>query len=65
MSKDYIKAFARLMDATYLRYKGCLIEVYPDGFKWSNTLYPTKDEVYAAIDAAFPILENSLNRLKK
>lgn len=36
MSKDYIQAFARLMEATFLRYKGALIEVYPDGFKWGG-----------------------------
>lgn len=65
MSKDFIAAFSRLMDACYLRYKGCLITVYQDGFEWGGIKYTTKDEVYEAIDKAFPKLEDSINRLKK
>lgn len=60
MSKDYMKAFAGLMESSYERYKGCLIRIDRDTFHWSDKAYPTLEGAKDAIDKAFPLLGNSI-----
>lgn len=65
MSKDFIKAFSNLMDATFERYKGCLIEKSVNGYKWSDTIHPTLDASKEAIDAAYKGFGNNLKQTIK
>lgn len=65
MSKDYMKSLAILLNATYFRHVGCLVEKSENGFKWNGVLYNSEDEVKEAIEKTFPKLEDSINRLKK
>ena len=63
MSKDYMAAFSRLMSATYLRYKGCLIEKHTsESFVWAATEYPSLDAAKEAIDKALVGMRNNLRK---
>lgn len=64
MSKDYMKAFATLLNATFFRHRGCLVERSANGFKWNGTTYPTEELVKEAINKAFPELQQSINRIR-
>lgn len=65
MSKDYMEAFARLMNSNFCRHAGCLIRIEGDKYIWGDKSYVSLEEAKDAINNALPELEKSINRLKK
>lgn len=58
--RDIGKAFEHFVDSSFVRYKGALILIGSEGFKWKEW-YPTLELAKAAIDQAFVDFGNSLN----
>ncbi len=64
MSKDFNKAFRKVIDSNFIRFRGCLIEKNQGGYMWGNNWFSSLKQCEDAIDAAHPILGNSINRKK-
>ena len=65
MSKDFNKAFSKLMEQSFYRYRGVLFERTPEGFRRNGVFYKTTEEMDKFIDEGGNAITDSLNRLKK
>lgn len=53
-------AFRKLVDETFIRYNGCLIERSTGGFMALGKFFPSLTEAKAYIDQSFSNIQNSL-----
>lgn len=60
MSKDYMKAFAKLMESNFELYKGYLIRIDGEFFYCLGTQFDSLELAKEAIDKTFPILGNTI-----
>lgn len=65
MNRDLGKAFRKLVDDTWVNYKGALLEKGHGGYYWGNNWYGSIQAAEKAVDEAKEALLNSINRLKK
>lgn len=52
-SINYAKSMKKLMDETFVRYSGCLIEKSGSQFKVGERTYPTLEDAKYGIDKTF------------
>lgn len=66
---DIGKAFSKIVQSSFEKYLGCLIEKVKRGdqktYRWLGKSYDTLEEVKKVIDEGYDELDKSINRLKK
>lgn len=61
MKRDLGKAFRVLIDNTWIRYRGCLIEKRHGGFAVGNDWYSTRKQAEEKIDRDVSTIGNSIS----